>query len=497
MLDTLDLTLSLDRESYRSQIEALMRQLRSLEQACWEKKLPVIVVLEGWAAAGKGTLLKKMVNYIDPRGFAVHPVFSASPDERQYPFLWRFWQKLPPKGSLGIFYHSWYTHVLEDRLLDKLPSGEVLFAMQDISAFERQLAEDGVAIAKFWLHLSRKELKKRLKKYEADELESWRVRPEDWEQAKQYDQYATLAEEMLASTSTGFCPWTLVEGDCQRWARVKVLSQLVALITQALDRLNLPASPIPPLPPQEKLLPTEPDFLAKVDLSSRLEWEDYRQRLREAQVELRKLQLRIYQEKIPVIALFEGWDAAGKGGAIKRLTDTLDPRSYQVNAFPAPNEEEKRYHYLWRFWRRLPKAGTIGIFDRSWYGRVLVERIEGFASEGEWRRAYREINEFEAQLAHAGYVILKFWLHVSQDEQLRRFQERNHNTFKQYKLTDEDWRNREKWDLYYVGVNQAIARTSTPAAPWTVVAGNDKYYARVKVIETAIEAIKSQLKKRA
>lgn len=496
MLDTLDLTLSLDRESYRTQIEALMRQLRSLERQCWEKQLPVIIVLEGWAAAGKGTLLKKMVNYIDPRGFAVHPIFSASPEERQYPFLWRFWQKLPPKGSLGIFYHSWYTRVLEDRLLGKLPGGEVLFAMGDINAFESQLVEDGVAIAKFWLHLSRKELKKRLKNYEADELESWRVRPEDWEQAKQYDQYAVLAEEMLTYTSTGFSPWTLVEGDCPRWARVKVLSHLVAVITQALDRRNLPASQVPPLPHQEKLLPTEPDFLAKVDLSSRLDREDYRQRLREAQVELRRLQLTIYKEKIPVVALFEGWDAAGKGGAIKRLTDTLDPRSYRVNAFPAPNEEEKRYHYLWRFWRRLPQAGTIGIFDRSWYGRVLVERIEGFASEEEWRRAYREINEFETQLAHAGYVILKFWLHVSQEEQLRRFQERDQNTFKQYKLTAEDWRNREKWDLYYVGVNQAIARTSTPAAPWTIVAGDDKYYARVKVIETVIEAIKAQLKKR-
>jgi polyphosphate:AMP phosphotransferase len=496
MLDTLDLTLSLDRESYSSQIQDLMRQLRSLEQACWENQLPVIVVLEGWAAAGKGTLLKKMVNYIDPRGFAVYPIFSASPDERQYPFLWRFWQKLPPKGSLGIFYHSWYTHVLEDRLLGKLPGAEVLFAMQDISAFERQLAEDGVAIAKFWIHISRKELKKRLKKYESDVLESWRVRPEDWEQAKQYDQYSALAEEMLTYTSTGFSPWTLVEGDCQRWARVKVLSQLVAVITQALDRLQIPASDIPSLPPQEKLLPTEPDFLAKVDLGSTLEREDYRLRLREAQVELRKLQLTIYQEKIPIIAIFEGWDAAGKGGAIKRLTDTLDPRSYRVNAFPAPNEEEKRYHYLWRFWRRLPRAGTIGIFDRSWYGRVLVERIEGFASEMEWRRAYREINEFEAQLAHAGYVIVKFWLHVSQEEQFRRFQEREQNSFKQYKLTEEDWRNREKSNLYYVAVNQAIARTSTPVAPWTIVAGDDKYYARVKVIETVIDALKAKLKKR-
>ena len=208
------------------------------------------------------------------------------------------------------------------------------------------------------------------------------------------------------------------------------------------------------------------------------------------------MQLKIYQQQIPIVAIFEGWDAAGKGGAIKRLTDVLDPRSYRVNAITAPTDEEKRYHYLWRFWRRLPKAGTISIFDRSWYGRVLVERIEGFASEAEWRRAYREINEFEAQLANAGYVIVKFWLHVSPEVQLRRFEERQNNPFKQYKLTEEDWRNRDRGDIYYVAVNQGIARTSTPAAPWTIVAGDDKYYARVKVIETVIEAIRARLKRR-
>jgi polyphosphate:AMP phosphotransferase len=368
--------------------------------------------------------------------------------------------------------------------------------MRDINAFERQLVDDGVAIAKFWIHLGRKELKNRLKKYASDELDSWRVRPEDWQQAKHYDKYSTLAEEMLTYTSTGAAPWTLVEGNCQRWARVKVLSQLVATITQALDRLQIPQVEIPRLQPQEHLLPTEPDFLAKVDLNLKLDKDEYKKRLREAQVELRQLQLKIYQAKIPVLVLFEGWDAAGKGGAIKRLTDILDPRSYKVNAFAAPTDEEKRYHYLWRFWRRLPGGGTIGIFDRSWYGRVLVERIEGFATEAEWRRAYQEINEFEAQLTNAGYVLVKFWMHISPDEQLKRFEERQHNPYKLYKLTPEDWRNRDKWNLSAVAINQAIARTSTPAAPWTVVAGNDKYYARVKVIETVIDAIKIELKKR-
>lgn len=493
MLNTLDLKVSLDKQTYRLQIEELMRHLRSLQNTCWQHQLPVIVVLEGWAAAGKGALVKKMINYMDPRGFAVHPIFPPSEQEKSYPFLWRFWQKLPPKGSIGIFYHSWYTHVLEDRLFERVADAQAPMMMRDINAFERQLAEDGTVIAKFWLHLSKKEFKSRLKKYAKDEFEAWRVRPEDWQQAKKYDRYCGLAEEMLTYTSTGFAPWTLVEGDCERWARVKVLSQLVSAIRQGLDNLKITSIETPSLPHQDHLHSTEPDFLAKADLSLDLKKDEYKIRLREAQLQLRKLQKSIFEQKIPVLILFEGWDAAGKGGAIKRLTDILDPRSYIVNAFAAPTSEEHKYNYLWRFWRLLPKAGNISIFDRSWYGRVLVERIEGFAQEREWRRAYREINEFETQLTTSGMVLVKFWLHISQEEQLNRFESREDDPFKSYKLTEEDWRNREKWNLYYVAINQAIARTSTPSAPWTVVPGNSKYYARVNVIETVIEAIKHKL----
>ncbi|MGA9382628.1 MAG: polyphosphate:AMP phosphotransferase [Phormidium sp.] len=495
MLDTLDLDLALDKNTYRTQIEALMQQLRLLQKACWDKKQPMVVVLEGWAAAGKGGLVKKMVGYMDPRGFKVHPIWPPSLEEQKYPFLWRFWKPLPARGSIGIFYHSWYIHVLEDRLFQRVEAAQVPLVMQHINAFERQLVDDGVAIAKFWIHLSQKELKKRLKKYASNSLESWRVRPEDWQQEKNYDQYVALAEEMLIHTSTGSAPWTLVEGDCQNWARVKVLTQLVATITEALDRLHCHLPP-PSLPPQERLNPAEPNLLAQVDLSQSLSRSEYKTQLSREQVKLRKLQLSIHEHQIPVLITFEGWDAAGKGGAIKRLTDILDPRSYNVNAFAAPTDEEKAHHYLWRFWQRLPMAGTIGIFDRSWYGRVLVERVEGFAKEKEWRRAYQEINEFEAQLTSDGYVVVKFWLHISSEEQLRRFEERQNDPLKQYKLTEEDWRNREKWSLYEVAVNQTIQRTSTPSAPWTLIPANDKYFARVKVIQTVSQAIARELKRR-
>ena len=495
MLKHLDLNLSLDKETYNDEIEALMRQLRSLQQACWEKKLPTIVVLEGWAAAGKGSLVKKVVGYMDPRGFAVHPIWPPTPQERQYPFLWRFWQKLPSYGSIGLFYHSWYTHVLEDRLFERISEARVPTAMRHINAFERQLADDGCAIVKFWIHLSKKELKKRLNKYAEDPLDAWRVRSEDWQQVKNYDRYLAIAEDMVIQTSTGPAPWTLVEGDCQRWARVKVLTKVASILQETLDK-HQSFVPATVLPPQETLEPTEPDFLARVDLGRSLSPKEYKQQLKEEQVRLRELQMSIFKHQIPVLLMFEGWDAAGKGGAIKRLTDNLDPRSYEVIPFSAPNDEEKAHHYLWRFWRRLPTAGKIGIFDRSWYGRVFVERVEGFCTEQEWRRAYREINEFEAQLTDAGYVLVKFWLHISPEEQLERFLKRKDDPFKQYKLTEEDWRNREQWSLYDVAVNQAIGRTNTPTAPWTIIAANDKYYARVKVIQTAIEAVESQRKRR-
>lgn len=493
MLDTLDLTISFDKETYRAKIEDLMQELRSLQNICWLEKLPIVVVLEGWAAAGKGSLVKQMTNYMDPRGFVVHPILAPSEDEQKYPFLRRFWQKIPAKGSIGIFYHSWYTHLLEDRLFGRLGNVEVPVIMRDINAFERQLVEDGAVVAKYWLHLSKKELRSRLKQYEKNEFESWRVRKEDWQQAKNYDQYHNLAEEMLIYTSSGFAPWVLVEADCQRWAKVKVLTQLVSTIREALAKREITPK-IPSLPPQTSLLSTEPDYLAQIDLSLNIPKEEYKIKLKQSQFELRKLQKDIFEKNLGILLLFEGWDAAGKGGAIKRITDILDPRSYEVHAFAAPTKEEHLYHYLWRFWHRLPPTGKIGIFDRTWYGRVLVERVEGFASEMEWRRAYREINEFEAQLASSNYIILKYWLHISPEEQLRRFEARKVDVYKSYKLTDEDWRNREKWDLYDVAVNQTIARTSTGQAPWTIVPGNDKYYARLHILDTLINAIKNKLR---
>lgn len=235
-------------------------------------------------------------------------------------------------------------------------------------------------------------------------------------------------------------------------------------------------------------------MLDTVDLSLTLEGTEYEQALVKYQVALNALAYQVYMQQRPVIMVFEGWDAAGKGGAIRRVTEKIDPRGFMVHAIAAPRGDDATHHYLWRFWNRIPEAGQIAIFDRSWYGRVMVERIEGFCSEAEWKRAYREINQFERQLVDFGTVLFKFWIHVSKEEQLRRFESRSGDKLRAWKLTTEDWRNRDKWDLYAEAVDEMLLKTSTVGAPWTVVEGNSKGYARVKVLQTVVEKLTRELK---
>ncbi|HZU25590.1 MAG TPA: hypothetical protein VFA04_08715 [Bryobacteraceae bacterium] len=234
-------------------------------------------------------------------------------------------------------------------------------------------------------------------------------------------------------------------------------------------------------------------MLETIDVTKRLDRDTYVREVTRRQIQLRELGYQVYARKRPVLLLFEGWDAAGKGGAIKRITEKLDPRGYVVYPISAPQGEDKTHHYLYRFWRRLPERGQIAIFDRSWYGRVLVERVEGFAAEDEWKRGYREINSFERQLRDFGTIMAKFWIHISREEQLRRFEERRAIGYKSWKLTEEDWRNRDKWEAYEEAVEEMLVKTSTRTAPWTLVEGNDKYWARVRVLATMVEVLSKEL----
>ncbi len=487
MLETVNLKGKLGKEEYRTAQAALDLQLGEAQRKLRAAGIPVLVVFEGWDAAGKGSTIGRLVQPLDPRGFKVHNAGPPTDLERMYPPMWRFWNLLPPRGGIAVFNHSWYREVW-NAPIEEEAEPSLAVAYEQIRVFERQLADDGVVIVKFFMHISAETQSKRFKRLEEDPAFSWKVGKAEKRRSKHYDKYMILAEDMLRETSTSYAPWTLISGTDERLRSVRVAETLAAAFDTALNRPAPPPAKAPTLPPQRS------SPLDHVDLDLSIPREEYDKRLPALQAELRRLQYLCYRRRQPVMLAFEGADAAGKGGAIRRLTRKLDPRGYEVVPIAAPDGVEKLHHHLWRFWRALPKAGHFTVFDRTWYGRVLVERVEGFARSEEWLRAYREINEFESDLVAHGMVVLKFWLQISKEEELKRFNERQNTPEKQWKITEEDWRNREKWDDYRLAVSAMIEQTSTTHAPWTIVEANDKCHARIKVLETAVAAIGRALK---
>ena len=382
-------------------------------------------------------------------------------------------------------------------LKETIPEKAWRQAYLDIIEFERMLADDGTAILKFFLHISKKEQEKRFELIESDPLEAWRVTPADWARHKKYQQYLAAYEEMLELTESEYAPWTIVEAKSKWHARRKVFETIIATLEKRLGRQGPACGRFPGRVVEGRRIESGHGIahggwtlmLETIDLTKKLDRESYVREVSRRQIQLRELGYQVYLQKRPVVLLFEGWDAAGKGGAIKRITEKLDPRGYVVYPISAPHGEDKTRHYLYRFWRRLPERGQIAIFDRSWYGRVLVERVEGFAPENEWKRAYKEINSFERQLRDFGAVLAKFWVHISREEQLRRFEERKAIGYKSWKLTDEDWRNRQKWGVYEDAVEDMLVKTSTSGSPWTLIEGNDKYWARTKVLSQLVKIL--------
>jgi len=495
MLELIDLDRKIPKEIYRQTFSELEIRLGHCQRAALDAGIPVIVLLEGWDAAGKGTIINRMTQALDPRGFTVHPIGAPNDAERLRPWMWRFWRALPKNGKLAIFDRSWYGRVLFERVEGLTPKRQWRQAYEDILQFERQLADAGTVIVKFWLHIDRREQRRRFKRLAKDPSTAWKVGKTEWRHHRKYGKWLTAVEEMLERTRTAYAPWTVVEATQGRYARTKVLETVVEAIEDELERRARKPTEQPQPMPEPDASPTRHHSpLDRVDLSLSLEREDYENHLDQLQERLRRLEHEIFLARIPAVILYEGWDAGGKGGNIRRLTRGMDPRGYEVVPVAAPNAEEKAHHYLWRFWRNVPKGGHITIFDRSWYGRVLVERVEGFCAEDDWKRAYREINEFERQLAEFGTVIVKFWLHIDRQEQLRRFEARRKAPEKQWKITDEDWRNREKWNRYKVAVTDMLRRTSTTYAPWTVLEANCKLHARIKALRTVAEALENALK---
>jgi polyphosphate:AMP phosphotransferase len=496
MLELLDLDKQLSKEVYRDIFSRLEIRMGECQRAARSAGVPVIIVFEGWDAAGKGTVINRLTQALDPRGFTVHLIKQPNETERFYPWLWRFWNKLPADGHFAIFDRSWYGRVLIERVEQLASPREIREAYEDILQFERQLADAGTVIVKFWLHISREEQRRRFKQLRKDPATAWKVGEAEQRQNDEYEQWLTAVEVMLERTRTAYGPWTAVEATQGRYARTRVFETVVDAVEEELDRRHRQPRPEPEPMPEPQESPTrQHSILDRVDLGLSLPREDYDQQRAQLQERLRQLEHELYLARIPAIVVYEGWDAGGKGGNIRRLTRGLDPRGYQVIPIAAPSKEELAHHYLWRFWRQLPKAGHIAIFDRSWYGRVLVERIEGFCTEDEWKRAYREINEFERELAEYGTVIVKFWLHIDQDEQLRRFKAREELEHKQWKITEDDWRNRDKWLKYKVAVDDMLRRTSTTYAPWTILEANDKLHARIKALETVAGALDAALAK--
>ena len=494
MLEKIDLSKKVDKKTYRRVMDEAEEKLGLLQRECKDAGIPVILVFEGMGAAGKGVQINRLIQALDPRGFDVYACDRPTEDEQMRPFLWRYWTKTPAKGRIAVFDRSWYRSVQVDRFDGLTPEDKLGDAYQDILSFEKQLCDDGTVIMKFFLYIDKDEQKKRFKKLEGSKETSWRVTDEDWNRNKDFDRYLKMNEEMLEKTDTDYAPWVIIEAVDKDYAALKIVSSVMDRLEYELEHRR----PEDEKTAQRQEAKTRERFkngvLSGIDLSKSLTEEEYKTRLKKLQKRLAELHSELYRLRIPVVIGFEGWDAGGKGGAIKRLTSNLDPRGYRVNPTAAPNDIEKVHHYLWRFWNNVPKAGHIAIFDRTWYGRVMVERIEGFCSEAEWRRAYQEINEMESHMANAGAVVLKFWLHIDKDEQERRFRERQANPAKQWKITDEDWRNREKWDQYEEAVNEMLIRTSTTYAPWIVVEGNDKRYARVKVLQTVVDALEKKIK---
>jgi AMP-polyphosphate phosphotransferase len=454
---------------------------------------PVIVLISGVRGAGKGETVNLLNEWMDPRHIHTHAFDKPSDEERERPPMWRYWRALTPKGRIGILFGSWYTAPIIDRVFAHSSGKDLLRSVGDINRFERMLADEGALILKFWFHLSKKRQKKRLKALEADPESRWRVTRRDWDFFKLYDRFYRISEETLRQTSAGHAPWIVVEGSDARYRSVTVGKTILEAIRK---RLRAPAGTAAAKTQAAPMVRSvdKAHILGRMDLTLKLDKARYESRIEKLQ---RSLAIATRHPKFRsrnVVCVFEGMDAAGKGGAIRRITAGVDARLYHTIPVAAPTDEERAQPYLWRFWRHVPRKGRITLYDRSWYGRVLVERIEGFCGEADWMRAFSEINDFEEELVRSGAIMAKFWLQISKEEQLKRFKEREKTRFKRFKITAEDWRNRGKWDDYQLAAADMIERTSTAHAPWTLIESNDKRHARAKILATLVHSIEGALK---
>lgn len=484
MFEAIELNHKVSKTDYKKTVPQLRVDLVNAQYELRQANFSLIILILGDDRHACNAVLNRLMDWMDARYIETNYFGRPSDEEQQRPRFWRYWCMLPPNGKIGVFMGAWAANALSDRVHKVISSTQFEKRCQQIRQFEQSLAEDGALILKFWLHFPQDHPKARSHRPKDD----W-----DWGIYQNYEAALTVGEDLVRLTNTAACPWILVDSAHDRYRDLTVAQTILSALTSRLH--NGESAPRPVALPTSLSISNHRTVLDTVDLTQQIPWKEYRPQLDNYQTMLHKLSRKAFRKGVTTVMVFEGWDAAGKGGVIRRLTQAMDAQVYKVIPIAVPTDEENARHYLWRFWRQLPRAGRVLIFDRSWYGRVLVERVEGFASEPEWQRAYSEINDFEEQLIDHGIILLKFWLHIDADEQLRRFKAREMTSYKKYKITEEDYRNREKWHAYEVAVSDMVANTSTADARWHLIPAHDKRYARVQVIQTCCEALKQRLRK--
>ncbi len=494
MFESANLDHRLDKPTYRREEAKLREALLNAQYDLKENgRFPVLILIAGVEGAGKGETVNLLNEWMDPRHIYTHAFFEPSDEARERPAQWRFWRALPPKGKIGVFFGAWHTMPIIQRVAGEIGEAEFAQAIAEIVRLEKMLCDEGVLLLKYWFHLSRPQQKKRLRDLEKDPETRWRVTEREWQYFKIYKKFVRVCEPFLRKTSTGEAPWIVLPGADARYRSLSFGRHLLAAMRERLDEkpvTRLPDKTPPLLAAGDKL-----NVLRALPLDQAMTKPEYGKQLDKWQRRLNVASRDPRFQSLSVVCVFEGNDAAGKGGAIRRVTSALDARCYFNVPVAAPTEEERAQPYLWRFWRHIPRHGRFTFFDRSWYGRVLVERVEGFCKEADWMRAYSEINDFEGALLRQGGVVLKFWLAIGKEEQYKRFKAREKVAFKRFKITAEDWRNRKRWDAYELAVCDMVDRTSTALAPWTLVEANNKYHARVKVLKTLTQAVEAALER--
>ncbi|MEO6601117.1 MAG: polyphosphate:AMP phosphotransferase [Polyangiaceae bacterium] len=487
MLKSAELGRALSKEDYDAGVGELRTSLLKVQAELADANFPVVVLINGAEGAGRSETLNTLNEWFDARFLCTEAYEPPSEAERERPEFWRYWMWQPKAGQIGLFLGSWYTQPLLDRVMGNGKPRRFEQSLARINAFERTLSDGGTLFIKLWFHVTKKVQRKRLKA-EAHRSTRYLITRTNWKHHERYDQFVSATEQLLRTTSAGHAPWTVIEASDDNYRNITTGLTILDHIQRHLATRRVSAAPGP-----QPAISNPDTLLDRLDLSIKLEKPAYEKRMNELQGRLGALARKLKKQRRSAIFMFEGSDAAGKGGAIRRLVWSLDARQYRIIPIAAPTEEERAHHYLWRFFRDVPPRGRITIYDRSWYGRVLVERVEGLASQEAWMRAYKEIREFEEELMRGGIILVKYWLQISPEEQLRRFQDREREPWKQHKITAEDYRNRQKTNQYEAAASEMIARNSTESAPFTLIEAEDKHHARVKVLEAAVERLESQL----